>query len=110
MLIINDALDIASRIKEIDDTYIIRYDKTKQKFKVLRRVYEKEYFQCYLPFNRLDARAVQHLYLTRRENLTKLIQEIDSNNLKIEAQEKYKAKQKIEESLENSFSKFYKRE
>ena len=78
--IAEDALDVADRIREIDEGYEIYYNRAKNRFEI----YKKGERQAVLPFDELDERTVTYLRKTRIENAAELIQETDSENLKRE--------------------------
>lgn len=78
--IAEDALDVADRIREIDEGYEIYYNRAKNRFEI----YKKGERQAVLPFDELDERTVTYLRKTRIENAEELIEEIDSENLKRE--------------------------
>lgn len=78
--IAEDALNVADRIREIDEGYEIYYNRAKNRFEI----YKKGERQAVLPFDELDERTVTYLRKTRIENAEELIEEIDSENLKRE--------------------------
>lgn len=103
MLIENDVFDIASRLKEIDATYDVRYNKITKKFELHGG---KPYgLILVFPYERLDQRALVHARKTRIERLAQIIEEIDMNNAKIERDATSEAKEKICEFLEESIER-----
>ena len=67
--ITNDVMDIASRIKEIDERYEVYYNPKTSKFEV----HTGDVRQAIIPYASLDARAEFYLRRTRRENIDRLI-------------------------------------
>lgn len=76
--IVNDLYDIAGRVKEIDRGYEIFYNRNKGRYEV----FKEGVLQSVLPFGALDDRAVRYLRKTRVENIAKLLDEMDADNLK----------------------------
>lgn len=79
--IFNDLFDIAWRLKGIDSEYELYYNKTKSRYEI----WAGNVFQIIVPYDKLDARTLEYVCKTRIENYRKLIEEIDNNNIKIEA-------------------------
>ena len=93
--IAEDALDVADRIREIDEGYEIYYNRAKNRFEI----YKKGERQAVLPFDELDERTVTYLRKTRIENAEELIEEIDSENLKREQSIEHEKKDEREYKL-----------
>lgn len=80
----NDALDIAARLKEIDDGYIIVYNGYFKRLEVHNKKQGKNTFCLVVPSNRLNARTVELVRRTRAENADRLLAEIDFHNARVE--------------------------
>lgn len=76
----NDALDIAARLKEIDDGYFIVYNGYFKRLEVHNKKQGKNTFCLVVPSNRLNARTVELVRRTRAENADRLLAEIDFHN------------------------------
>lgn len=74
--IINDLFDIAWRLKSIDADYELYYNRRKRRFEV----WASEKLQTVIPFERLDARAVDYVRSTRIEYAEKLLAQLDAEN------------------------------
>ena len=76
----SDNLFICERLKEVDSSYRVVFNLKKNFFEVhCDEQYENTY--CFtLPFPVLDERAISFALKTRRQNLDKLIAEIDRQN------------------------------
>lgn len=72
----DDLFHIARRLKEIDPLYELYFNRPKRRFEI----YANGAMQVALPFDRLDARAVDFARKTRLENAEKLILEIERTN------------------------------
>lgn len=77
--ITNDVMDIASRIKEIDERYEVYYNPTTSRFEV----HTDNVCQAIIPYDSLDARTEVYLRRTRRENIDRLVKELDEENQKL---------------------------
>ena len=82
----NDMFDICNRLKNIDSTYFILYDKTKGKYE-LHSSAQKCTYCATIPYTKLDKRTIDFALKTRRENISKLIFEMEENNKKLEEKE-----------------------
>ena len=80
----NDALDIAARLKEIDDGYFIVYNGYFKRLEVHNKKQGKNTFCLVVPCNRLNARTVELVRRTRAENADRLLAEIDFHNARVE--------------------------
>jgi len=83
MLIKNDVFDIASRLKEIDNSYYIIFNPEKKRFEVHSSEIGKSSLCFVVPFDRLDKRTIDYALKTRVQNIKKLEKEIEENNKKI---------------------------
>lgn len=98
-LVANDVFDIANRIKEIDQSYFIVFNAAKQKFEVHSLCQMGGTYCFTVPFCELDERTVDYARKTRRENIAKIIAQIDFENEKLQKENFKQAKNKLEEIL-----------
>lgn len=100
-----DLLNISGRIKEIDAGYELFFNKKLKRFEVHNNSCVDS-FVCLVPF--LDARLIEKLILTRRENMQKFFKKLDEENEKLEAKKQNEilsdAKDKIGEIAKYSFN------
>lgn len=100
-----DLFDIAKRIKEIDENYIIYFNPQKAKFELHRESYGKVGYELTFPFNSLDARAINYCLKTRIERKEDLLKEMEKENKRLERLEIEKSKKEIELSFEDYMQK-----
>ena len=79
----SDVFDIVKRVKEIDDGYFIVYDTDKLKFE-LHNYYQFNTYCLTIPFDDIDDRILELIYLSSVTNIDKIIEDIDKNNIAIE--------------------------
>lgn len=97
----SDCLDIANRLKSIDESYYILFDTKRAKYEVHS---SNQPFTSYCftsPYNFLDERLLIYALKTRKENKDYLLKELDRENEKFLKREQNKQKEKIFEQLEN---------
>lgn len=82
MEIRNDLFDIAARLREIDPRYFVVYDPKTKRYQLHSHT-ERPTFVLEFPYEKLDCRALIHTLKTRAENIERLIEEIERNNLGI---------------------------
>ena len=71
-----DVFDIAHRLKEIDGDYFPVYNLTKKRFEIHHRG-RRDTLQLVLPYESLDARAIQRVKETRREWVENMLRDIE---------------------------------
>ena len=96
----NDVFDIVSRLKEIDKNYYVVFNCTKQRLEVHNSAQHTSTLACVVPSRTLDARTIAHVNKTKRENIDRLIKEMDEQNEKLE-------KQNVKASIDNAFAKMF---
>lgn len=97
----NDLFDIANRIKQIDPKYFVVFNIVTKKFEVhYKRA--KNTYELTLPYDALDARAVDFVQKTKVENSKKIFEEMELQNQKLAESIQSKTKQKIERSIYES--------
>lgn len=72
----SDALDIVRRIKEIYEGYFVMLNRRTQKFEVHVRGQQCT-LGCELPYEQLDARAVEYVRRHERDRIDELMREMD---------------------------------
>lgn len=100
--ILEDVHDITRRLKEIDTDYFVVYNSTKKCFEV-HNSSQKHTYCLTIPFKTLDSRAVDLTIKTRRENIEKILKEIDENNNKLEKENLRKLKDKTTYKLKEMY-------
>lgn len=84
VLIENDVFGICGRVRGIDPAYYIVYNTALRRFEVHNRR-QRDTLALVVPYGALDARTVSLTQKTRRENIAKLIKEMEEANMKLEA-------------------------
>lgn len=79
--ITHDVFNITNRLKHIDKDYFVLFNTKIQKYEVHNSCFANTYCLT-LPFNSLDSRAID--YVLKSQKVDEMIEEIESNNLKIE--------------------------
>lgn len=83
----NDVFDIARRIKQIDSGYFLCFNTKTKNFEVHNKK-QKHTFCLIVPDKQIDCRVLSHVLKTRRENIDKILAEIDKHNQELENQTK----------------------
>lgn len=89
--IYEDVFDITTRLKEIDKDYFVVFNTQKNKYEVHNKS-QKNTYCLSVPFSGLDSRTIDLTLKTRRENIDKILKEIEQNNEKIEKDASRKTK------------------
>ena len=84
ILIENDLFKVSDRLKEIDADYFVMYNRKLRRFEVHNRR-QRDTLALVVPHPVLDARTVTHTLKTRRENIDRLIREMEEANRKAAA-------------------------
>lgn len=80
----DDIFDICKRLKEIDATYYIVFNKKTRKFELHSSSNKKNSLCLILPFEKLDCRTVNYALVSRVENCSSIFQKIEENNEEID--------------------------
>ncbi len=80
ILLEGDPFYIAERIKEIDENYFLVFNKKRGVFELHNSSQRSSTFALTIPYDTLDERAIFLARKTRRENIDKLIEEMDKEN------------------------------
>lgn len=90
-----DALDIVRRIKEIYEGYFVMLNRRTQKFEVHVRGQQCT-LGCELPFEQLDARAVEYVRRHERDRIDEYMREMDREAARQEAERARKLREAAE--------------
>ena len=82
--IVNDVYFIGRRLKNIDKSYEVYYNCDNNSYEVHSSAQAKNSYCFKVPYDKLDSRTLDYAVKTRRENLDKLIEEIEKDNLRME--------------------------
>ena len=80
ILLEGDPFYIAERIKEIDENYFLVFNKSRGVFELHNSSQQGSTFALTIPYDCLDERTIFLARKTRRENIDKLIEEMDRQN------------------------------
>jgi len=97
----NDLFDIASRLKEINQEYVVVFNTDSQKFEI--EVDGKT--QLILPFEHLDERTLRRAYYTRSENALNLVADLEKENEDMLKDKLGKAKDRVEDEFSRAARK-----
>ena len=78
-----DVFGIGDRLREIDADYFVVYNSALRRFEVHHRR-QRDTLALVVPYTSLDARTVALTLRTRRENLDRLLKEMDIANQRLE--------------------------
>lgn len=84
-----DLFNISNRIKQIDNNYFLVYNTLRKKFEVHYKR-DKYTYELTIPYNELDARAVDFVRKTRVHNKEIILEEIKKNNAILENEKQKK--------------------
>ena len=100
-IIDSDTFYICERLKEIDETYFIIYNFSKEKFEV-HSYAQKDTYCLTVPFDVLDERTIDYVLKTRSSNMDNLIKEMDKENEILERSREKEAVDCLKEVLYDS--------
>ena len=98
----DDLFGIARRIRAFDPDYFVFYSYEKKRFEVHVGGQKGSTLAVVLPYPELDERSYIHVAKTRRENLKKLLEEIDEANDKAEKSAVARAVSDVEQKYERA--------
>lgn len=101
VIIDSDTFYISQRLKEIDETYFLVYNFTKQKFEVHSSA-QKDTYCLTVPYKVLDERTIDYVQKTNSANLDRLIKEMDEENEKLQTKREKEAVNYLKEVLYDS--------
>lgn len=93
---VGDQFRVEERLREIDPSYEVFYNKKDKRFEVYSKRAGESFLAVVSPYSELDARLVSYVRKTRVERVKDIIKEVEENNEKIErkaVEEKEKIKQ-----------------
>ncbi len=90
MRVRDDLFHVSKRLKEIDSRYELYFNRRHKRFEV----YVGGVMQVALPFDRLDARTLEHIRKTRVERIELIEKEIEELNDRARANEERAAKER----------------
>ena len=93
-----DLFDIAKRLKEIDERYVLYRNLKLNRFEI----HANGALQIVVPFARLDARTLELARSTRMEYVDKLVREMDEHNDRLRRAESEAKRTKILEEVERT--------
>ena len=100
-----DIFNLSGRIKQIDASYELCFNKKLKRFEVHNNAI-LDSFVCLVP--NLDARLIEKLVLTRRENMKAFFKQLDEDNEKLEEKKQNEilgdAKDRLGEIAKYSFN------
>jgi hypothetical protein len=91
----NDLFDIAARLREIDSGYFVLFDTGKKVYQIHNAAQANGTYCLTLPYDSLDARAVEYVKSTRRQFAAEIFKRIESHNKKLEDSAVKSAAEKI---------------
>lgn len=100
----NDLFDVSRRIKEIDQSYFVFYNYEKRRYEVHSTAQRGDSLAVVIPFDRLDARAVDRVRRTRSENVARLIEETERHNKLLENEKIRRAVKLAEREVERAYA------
>lgn len=98
----SDTLNICDRLKQIDKTYFVLFNRNSGKFEIHSSAQTADSFCLELPFPFLDERTVVYARKYRRERANEIMKEIDFANEKAEKEEAKKRSEGLQVAMENA--------
>lgn len=84
ILITNDLFDIAWRLTALNPNYKLYYNTQKRRYEVHNGKRETNTLEFVLPFDELDARAVEYARYSRVENAAAIFEEVERHNKQLD--------------------------
>lgn len=101
--VLSNVYDIPVRLKEVNRDFFVMFNTRQQKFEIHCASQPFDTYACTLPYDELDARALQYVREFSRERTEHLAEEIDLYNEELDRKEKAalidKANYKCREAL-----------
>lgn len=95
----DDLFGVCRRLKSIDDGYFVFLNYKTGRFEVHNR--KDAHTLCLvLPYDRLDERTVRHVLYTRAERAREIVERMERENARLDAERRRTAVQKILSSSE----------
>ena len=105
VIINSDVYNIAKRIKDIDRDYFIVYNTSKNVYEVHNSSQIGSTYCVYIPYNTLDVRTLEFVYMTQSKFISDIIAKIDSENKLKENAEKSRVFLTLNETITDTFKK-----
>lgn len=86
--VLSNVYDIPERLKEINPNFFVMFNSVTQKYEVHDAAQTMNTFACQLPFDELDARALEYVQKYSFVNLDKLAREVEEHNERLDEQRK----------------------
>lgn len=102
ILLENDPFYISSRIKEVDENYFFVFNSKEKRFELHNSAQKGSTFALVVPYEVLDERAIFLARKTRKENIDKLVREMDEENRRCEESLKKQAFEQMREVIYES--------
>lgn len=83
----NDLYNICTRLKNIDSSYFVMYNKLNHRYEIHSNAQYGNTYALTIPYDKLDKRTLDYCLSTRREKYLELIKEMEINNQKLEKKE-----------------------
>lgn len=81
--IINHVFNIPERLREIERDYFVVYDTLADKYEVHSKANIGNTYCLTIPYDQLDARTIEYVRKTRKENADTLFKEMERDNEKL---------------------------
>ena len=94
----DDLFGVARRLKRIDDGYFVFLNYTTGKFEVHTKK-DTRTLCLVLPYDRLDERTVRHVLYTRAERAKEIVERMERENARLEAERRRDA---LDKALSNA--------
>lgn len=88
--VVDDLFHIARRLRNIDERYRLFFNRKLCRFEV----HANGAMQVALPFDRLDVRSLDYVRKTRVENFARVVEEIEKENARLDADKEKSAREK----------------
>ena len=105
VIINSDVYNIAKRIKDIDRDYFIVYNTSKNVYEVHNSSQIGSTYCVCIPYNTLDVRTLEFVYMTQSKFISDIIAKIDSENKLKENAEKSRVFLTLNETITDTFKK-----
>ncbi len=105
VIINSDVYNIAKRIKDIDRDYFIVYNTSKNVYEVHNSSQIGSTYCVCIPYNTLDVRTLEFVYMTQSKFISDIIAKIDSENKLRENAEKSRVFLTLNETITDTFKK-----
>lgn len=95
----DDLFGVAARLKSIDDGYFVFLNYKTGKFEVHNTKNGANTLCLVLPYAELDERTVRKVRYTRAERIRSVLERIERDNVRLAAENSYRAQRKIAAAL-----------